>query len=160
VVTGTAGKLRELFKAHGHDEDNILTVPDNIGSRYAVLTPAGLLPAALMGLDVRALLLGAASMTKRFLEEPFDRNPVLQSALVNYLMAEELGKPLRIMSIWSKKLEAVGRWYEQLVAESLGKMGRGPTPLTIVQTHDLYTRGQQNQEGPRDRVINNLVVKS
>src|SRR5439155_16593496 len=122
--------------------------------------PAGLLPAAVMGLDVRALLLGAAAMTKRFLEEPVERNPVLQLAAVNYLMNEEMGKPIRVLSIWSRKLEGVGLWYEQLVAESLGKQGRGPTPLTAVQTRDLYVRGQQHQEGPRDRVINNLVIKS
>ena len=56
---------------------------------------------------MRALLLGAAAMTKRFLEEPFERNPVLQFAAVNYLMAEECGKPIRVFSIWSRKLEAV-----------------------------------------------------
>lgn len=160
AVTGTSSRLRDLFTAYGQDEQTILTIPDHIGSRYAVFTPAGLLPAALMGLDVRALLLGAAAMTKRFLEEPFERNPVLQFALINYLMVEELGKPQRVLSIWTKKLRTVGHWYKQLVAESLGKMGRGPTPLTVIQTSDLDSRGQQNQEGPRDRVINNLVVKN
>ena len=69
-------------------------------------------------------------------------------------------KPIRVLSVWSKKLEALGLWYDQLLAESLGKQGRGPTPLTVVQTRDLHSRGQQHQEGPRDRVINNLVVKS
>jgi glucose-6-phosphate isomerase len=125
-----------------------------------VFTAAGLLPAALLGLDVRALLLGAASMTKRFLEDPFERNPILQFAGVNYLMSEELHKPLRVLSVWSKKLEAVGAWYDHLLSESLGKQGRGPTPLTLVQPRDLSTRGQHNQEGPRDRFINNLVVKT
>jgi glucose-6-phosphate isomerase len=99
-------------------------------------------------------------MTKRFLEEPFERNPVLQFAAVNYLLAEELHKPVRVLAVWSKKLEGVGLWYEQLLAESLGKQSRGPTPLTAVQTRDLHSRGQQHQEGPRDRVINNLVVKA
>ena len=55
-------------------------------------------------LDVRALLLGAAAMTKRFMEEPFERNPVLQFAAVNFLMAQS--KPMRVLSIWSKKLPA------------------------------------------------------
>jgi glucose-6-phosphate isomerase len=159
-ITGAAGKLRDLAKAEGYGDDDILTIPDNVGGRYSALTPVGLLPAAVMGLDVRALLLGAAAMTKRFLEEPFERNPVLQYAGVNYLMAEEFGKPVRVLSVWSKKLEALGLWYDQLLAESLGKQGRGPTPLTVVQTRDLHSRGQQHQEGPRDRVLNNLVVKS
>jgi glucose-6-phosphate isomerase len=160
AVTGGQSKLRELFKAYGHSDDDVLTIPDNIGGRYSVFTAAGLLPAATMGLDVRALLLGAAAMTKRFLEEPFERNPVLQYAAVNYLLAEEGTKPLRVLSVWSKKLEGVGLWYDQLLAESLGKQGRGPTPLTVVQTRDLHSRGQQHQEGPRDRVINNLIVKA
>jgi glucose-6-phosphate isomerase len=160
AVTGPEGKLRDLFRALGHDERTLLTIPANVGARFAVFTAAGLLPAAVMGLDVRALLLGAAAMTKRFLEEPFERNPVLQFAGVNYLLTEELQKPLRVFAAWSKKLEGVGQWYEQLVAPSLSKQGRGATPLTMVGTRDLYARGQQHQDGPRDRVINNLVVKN
>jgi glucose-6-phosphate isomerase len=113
-----------------------------------------------MGLDVRALLLGAAAMTRRFLEEPFDRNPVLQYAAVNYLMATQHAKPIRVLSVWSKKLEAVGWWYDQLLSESLGKQGLGATPITTVQTRDLHSRGQQHQEGNRDKIINNLVVKA
>ena len=75
-------------------------------------------------------------MTKRFLEEPFERNPVLQFAAVNYLMTEEVGKHTRVLSSWSKKLESVGMWYDQLLAESLGKQGRGPTPFTAVMIGD------------------------
>jgi glucose-6-phosphate isomerase len=113
-----------------------------------------------MGLDTRALLLGAAAMTKRFLEEPFERNPVLQFAAINHLMAEELGKTTRVMAVWSKKLEAVGWWYDQLLSESLGKQGQGSTPLTVVQSRDLHSRGQQHQEGTRDKIINNLYVRT
>jgi glucose-6-phosphate isomerase len=160
AVTGNDSALYKLFQAYGHDEQTILTIPDNIGPRYSVFTAAGLLPAAVMGLDVRALLLGAATMSKRFLEEPFERNPVLQFAGLNYLMAEEYSKPLRVFSVWSRKLEALGQWYDQLLAQSLGKQGRGPMPLTMVGTRDLHARGQQHQEGPRDRTINNLVVKN
>ncbi len=159
-VTGTSGPMRELFKADGYTDDDILTIPDNIGSRFSVFTAAGLLPAALMDLDIRALLQGAATMTRRFLDDPFERNPVLQLATVNYLMHEEIGKPIRVLSIWSKKLAALGRWYDQLVSTSLGKQGRGPTPLSLVQSSDLYARGQQHQEGSRDRFVNNLIVRA
>jgi glucose-6-phosphate isomerase len=160
AVTGPTSKMRDLFRAVGHNDADILTIPETVGGRFSVFTPAGLLPAALMGLDVRALLLGAAAMTKRFLEEPFERNPALQFAAVNYMMAEELQKPIRVLSVWSQKLGATGLWYDHLLSESLGKHGRGPTPLTIVQTRDLHTRGQQQMEGPRDRLVNNLIVKS
>ncbi len=159
AVTGDTGKLRRLFRAHGQDDGNILDVAENIGSPLSVFTATGLLPAAVMGLDVRALLLGAAAMTKRFLEEPFERNPVLQFAGINYLMAQECHKPLRVLSVWSKKLEALGWWYDQLLASSLGKQGRGSTPLTMVAGRDLTVRGQQHQDGPRDRLITNLLVK-
>jgi glucose-6-phosphate isomerase len=159
-VTGSSGPLREIFRAEGYTDDEILTIPDNVGSRFSVFSAAGLLPAALVGLDVRALLQGAAAMTRRFLDEPFDRNPVLQLAAVNHLMLEEQGKPIRVLSIWSKKLAALGQWYDQLVATSLGKQGRGPTPMSLVQTRDLYARGQLHQEGPRDRFTNNLIVRT
>jgi glucose-6-phosphate isomerase len=158
-VTGPKGKLRDLAKAEGIAEDDILTIPDDVGGRYSVFSPVGLLPAAVMGLDVRALLLGAAAMTKRFLEEPFDRNPVLQFAAVNHLMTEEVGKKIRVMAVWNKKLESVGLWYDQLLSESLGKVNRGATPITSVYTRDLHSRGQQHQDGTRDKLINNLIVR-
>jgi glucose-6-phosphate isomerase len=158
-ITGPKGKLRDLCRSEGHSDDDILTIPDDVGGRFSVLTPVGLLPAAIMGLDVRAILLGAAAMTKRFLEEPFDRNPVLQFAAVNYLMTEELKKTTRVMAVWSKKLEALGWWHDQLLSESLGKNNRGATPLTVVNSRDLHSRGQQHQEGTRDKMINNVIVK-
>jgi glucose-6-phosphate isomerase len=99
-------------------------------------------------------------MTRRFLDEPFERNPVLQYAGVNYLLNEQMGVPMRVLATWTRKLEALGLWYDQLLAESLGKQGRGPTPLTVVQTRDLHSRGQQHQEGPRNKMINNLIVKA
>jgi len=157
-ITGSKGKLRELCFAEGFTEDDLLTIPENVGGRFSVFTGVGLLPAAVMGLDVRAMLLGAATMTRRFIEEPFDRNPVLQLAAINHLMTER-GKHIRVLSAWSRKLEAVGWWYDQLLAESLGKNGRGATPITAVSTRDLHSRGQQHQEGTRDKLINNLVVR-
>jgi glucose-6-phosphate isomerase len=160
AVTSPLSKLRDLFRAHGHDDAEILTIPDHVGERFSVFTAAGLLPAALMGLDVRAMLLGAATMTKRFLEEAFERNPVLQYAGINHLMYHDMHKPIRVLAVWSKKLETVGLWYDKLLAESLGKQGKGPTPLTMVNTRDLHSRGQQNQDGPRDRIINNLILKN
>jgi glucose-6-phosphate isomerase len=159
-VTGPAGRLRDLCKADGYADGDIFTIPGDVGGRYSVFTPAGLLPAAVLGLDVRALLLGAAAMTRRFLEEPFERNPVLQYAGLNHLLTARHNKPVRVLAAWSKKLEAVGLWYDQLLAESLGKQGQGPTPLTMVATRDLHGRGQQLQEGARDKVVNNLLVKS
>jgi glucose-6-phosphate isomerase len=160
AVTGAEGRLRELCRAEGLADDHVLTMPERVGERFAVLTPAGLLPAALLGLDARALLLGAATMTQRFLEEPFERNPALQVAAANYLLTEEGHNPVRVLAAWTRKLEALGRWYECLLSESLDKQGRGPTPMTLVLPRDLYAAGQLLQEGPRDKVINHLVVST
>ena len=151
--------LRQLFKAEGFADEDMFTIPARVGGRYSVFTPAGLLPAAIMGLDIRAMLLGAASMTKQFLEEPFERNMVLQYAALSYLLSEEQHKHTRVFAVWSRKLEALGLWYDQLLAESLGKQGRGPTPLTAVMTRDLHSRGQQHQEGRRDKFIVNVMVQ-
>ncbi len=160
-VTGPGDSpLRKLLKAEGYSDDEIFTIPDRVGGRFSIFSPVGLLPAGLMGLDIRALLQGASSITRNFLEEPFERNIVLQFAAVCHLMTEELGKNIRVMSVWSKKLEALGLWYDQLMAESLGKQGRGATPLTSVMTRDLHSRGQQFQEGKRDKLIINITVKS
>lgn len=159
-VTGPKGKLRDYAKAEGYSDDDILTIPDEVSGRYSAFTPAGLLPAAVMGLDVRALLLGAAAMTKRFLEDPFDKNPVLQYAAVNHLLAAEHGKTTRVLAVWTRKLEALGLWHDHLVSESLGKAGKGVTPLTAVKPRDLHTRGQQHQDGIRDKAINNLYVRT
>jgi glucose-6-phosphate isomerase len=64
------------------------------------------------------------------------------------------------MAVWSKKLESVGLWYDQLLSESLGKAGKGATPITSVYSRDLHSRGQQHQEGAWDKLINNLYVRT
>jgi glucose-6-phosphate isomerase len=76
------------------------------------------------------------------------------------LMETRRGATMRVLSTWGKGLEAVGLWYDQLLSESLGKNGQGATPLTVVNTRDLHSRGQQHQEGRRDKLITNLIVEN
>jgi glucose-6-phosphate isomerase len=159
VTARAGGKVRDLLLAQGFVDADILTVADDIGCRFGVFTAEGLLPAAILGLDVRALLLGAATMTRRFLEEPFERNPVLQFAAVNMLLAEEHAKRVRVLAVWAAKLAELGHWYEQLAAGALARHGRGPTPLTCVLPRDLSARGQLLQDGPRTAHVNHLIVK-
>jgi glucose-6-phosphate isomerase len=160
-ITGrSGGKVRDLFLAQGFTDADILNLPDNIGCPFSAFTPAGLLPAALAGLDARAILLGAAAMTRRFFEDPFERNPVLQFAAANHLLSEEHGKRTRLFAVWSDRLGALARWYEQLVTSALGRQGRGPTPATCLMPRDAGGRGQQGQDGPRTTVVNNLIVKT
>lgn len=156
-VTGPSGRLHDLATAIGCDP--IFCIPDGVGGRFSVLCAVGLLPAALMGLDIIKLLEGAAAMNERFRAAPPGANPVLDYVAVCHLMEEEHGANIRVLSTWGKGLEAAGFWYDQLLSESLGKQGRGATPLTVVNTRDLHSRGQQHQEGRRDKLITNVIVE-
>ena len=154
-VTGKTGKLAALAKAIGCPD--VFDIPDGVGGRFSVFTAVGLLPAAIVGIDVVQLLEGAAAMNRRFREAPVAENPVLRFVGMCHL-AEEAGATIRVLSSWSNRLEAVGLWYDQLLSESLGKDEKGATPLTVVTPRDLHSRGQQHQEGRRDKLITNLVV--
>jgi len=157
-VTGESGKLHELATEIGCQQ--IYSVPDGVGGRFSVLSPVGLLPAAFLGLDCIQLLEGAKAMNEHFRAAPPAENVVLQYVGVNHLLAKHRDKSMRVMSVWSKALEAVGLWYDQLLAESNGKHGLGVTPLTTVNTRDLHSRHQQHQQGRNDKVFNNVIVQS
>ncbi|MEQ8847960.1 glucose-6-phosphate isomerase [Botrimarina sp.] len=157
-VTGASGKLFDLSQALGAPE--VYEVPDGVGGRFSVLSAVGLLPAALMGLDIEKLLAGAKAMNDHFESAPVAENVVLQYVGVCHLLEETEECSTRVLSTWGKRLEATGLWYDQLLAESLGKQEQGALPLTIVNTRDLHSRGQQHQEGPRDKVITNVIVQS
>jgi glucose-6-phosphate isomerase len=154
-VTGESGRLRSLAEAAGYRD--VYSIPDGIGGRFSVLTAVGLLPAVTAGLNIRALLQGAAALTDHFRRAPFEQNVVLQFVAVCHAFEADHGMNCRVLSTWGSRLEAVGLWYDQLLSESLGKHERGATPLTVVNTRDLHSRGQQHQEGRRDKLITNLL---
>ncbi len=155
-ATGDGGKLHDLATAIGCEE--IFSVPDGVGGRFSVLSAVGLIPAAFLGLDCMRLLEGAVAMNRHFETAAPQDNVVLQYVAVNHLLAQHRDKSTRVLSVWSKELEAVGLWYDQLLAESNGKAGLGVTPLTTVNTRDLHSRHQQHQQGRNDKVFNNLIV--
>ena len=157
-VTGKSGKLFDLSSAIGCKD--LFHVPDGVGGRFSILSPVGLLPASILGLDIVRLLEGAVAMNEHFRTASYADNVVLQFVASNWSMYEKYGYKLRILSVWAKSLEAVGLWYDQLMAESLGKHERGATPLTVVNTRDLHSRAQQHQEGARDKFILNLLTDS
>jgi glucose-6-phosphate isomerase len=156
AVTGEGSRLWQVAQQDNLPPENVFSMPGDVGGRYSIFTAVGLVPAAALGLNVIELLSGAADMTKRFLAEPAATNPVLRYAGVSYLAERKRGATIRVLQGWSKKLEWIGYWYDQLLAESLGKHGTGATPITAVGTRDLHSRGQQHQEGRRDKLITNL----
>jgi glucose-6-phosphate isomerase len=157
-VTGTSGKLFELANALHCRE--MFEVPEGVGGRFSVLSAVGLLPAALLGLDVGKLLRGAVAVNEHYRAAGPAENIVLQYVGVCHLLEERRGCHVRVLSTWGKRLEALGLWYDQLLAESLGKQERGALPITVVNTRDLHSRGQQHQEGPRDKLITNVIVEA
>ena len=157
-ITGTSGKLFELATAL--DCPEIYHVPDGVGGRFSVFSAVGLLPAAIMGLDVVKLLEGATAMNEQFHAAPIGENVVLDYAGICHLLEDRRGCDVRLLSTWGNRLEALGLWYDQLLSESLGKQERGAMPLTVVNTRDLHSRGQQHQQGKRDKLVTNVIVDS
>lgn len=157
-VTGEAGKLRDLSNIRGYR--HVFPIPDDVGGRFSIFTAVGLFPAAVLGMDIGKLLQGAADMTEHFRSADLGENPVLDYTGICHLLEEREGLSIRVLSTWGKRLEALGLWYDQLLAESLGKEERGATPLTVVNTRDLHSRGQQHQAGRRDKLITNVIVES
>ena len=158
-VTGSSGRLFDLSAALGCPD--VFPVPDGVGGRFSILSAVGLLPAAILGLDVVRLLEAAAAMNARFKDAPVGDNPVLDYVGVSHLMERDHGATMRVLSVWAKGLESIGLWYDQLLAESLGKTEQhGATPLTVLNTRDLHSRGQQHQAGRRDKLITNVIVEA
>ncbi|MDB4766334.1 glucose-6-phosphate isomerase [bacterium] len=157
-VTGESGKLSDLSTEIGC-VDRFL-VPNGIGGRFSVFSSVGLLPAAVLGIDVVRMLEAAAAMNSHFQTAELGKNAVMDYVAVNHLLEVEQGVNIRVLSVWSKSLESAGFWYDQLLAESLGKHGKGALPLTCLNSRDLHSRAQQHQEGARDKVMNNVIVGS
>ena len=156
-VTGETGKLASLADAIGC-KDRYL-VPDGVGGRFSVFSAVGLLPAAILGIDVVKLLESASAMNTHFRTAEMGHNVVMDYVAVNHLL-EQKGVSTRVLSVWSKSLESAGFWYDQLLAESLGKNEKGALPLTCLNSRDLHSRAQQHQEGARDKVMNNVILDS
>lgn len=124
-------------------------IPDNVGGRFSVLTPVGLLPIACAGFDVEALVKGAADMeTLCAPEVPFAENPAEQyAAYRNALYAE--GKKIEILANFQPKLHYINEWWKQLYGESEGKENKGIFPAAVDLTTDLHSMGQWIQQGER-----------
>jgi glucose-6-phosphate isomerase len=157
-ITGEQGKLRDLSNAAEYPVT--FPIPDGIGGRFSVLTAVGLFPAAVMGLDIQKLLQGAADMTRTFHTAQPGDNPAFDYTLTCKVFEDHFGMPIRVLSTWGLRMEAFGFWYDQLLSESLGKRELGATPITVVNSRDLHSRGQQHQEGRRDKLITNLIIET
>ena len=152
ITDAVKGALKTLASQEGY---KTFVVPDNVGGRYSVLTPVGLLPIVLAGFDVRAMLKGAAAEREALLRKSAD-NAAVQYAAMRNLLYSELGKKVEILVTFNPKFQYLCEWWKQLYGESEGKEGRGIFPASVVCTTDLHSMGQFIQEG--DRVMFETTV--
>ena len=149
------GFLREIAD---REDLKVLPIPADVGGRFSVLTPVGLLPAAVAGLDIEALLAGAAQCVDEVNEQGAE-HPAVVGATMYYLMDTARGRNVRVMMTYADALERLAAWFVQLWAESLGKDGKGSTPHGAVGTTDQHSQVQLYMQGPEDKVIEIVEVE-
>ena len=150
IVAITDAKRGAARAAADKEGYKTFVIPDNVGGRFSVLTPVGLLPIACAGFDIKALVAGAADMEKLTGPEvPFEQNIAAQYAAVRNALYAEKGKKIEIMVNYQPKLHFIAEWWKQLYGESEGKEHKGIFPASCDFTTDLHSMGQWIQEGER-----------
>lgn len=144
VTDESKGALRKLSEMEGYET---FIIPDNVGGRFSVLTPVGLIPVAVAGYDIRAMLEGARDMQKRSSEHSENNPAVAYAAIRNALYSS--GKKIEIIVNYNPKFQYVAEWWKQLYGESEGKENKGIFPASVNFTSDLHSMGQYIQEGER-----------
>ena len=145
TTDSSRGVLHDLAVAEGYET---FVVPDAVGGRYSVLTPVGLLPAAVAGVDTDALLAGAREMMERCRAASFEENPAWQYAACRYELYHR-GKKIEVLGCYDPAFRFMSEWWKQLYGESEGKEGKGIFPASVEYTADLHSMGQYLQEGER-----------
>ncbi len=140
------GALKQLADEEGYPR---FEIPGNVGGRYSVLTPVGLLPIAVAGMDIREMMAGAAE-GEQHTSSPIDldRNPAYLYAAIRNLLVRK-GKTIELMAAFHPSLKTMVEWWRQLAGESEGKDGKGIFPAAAEYTVDLHSLGQWMQEGNR-----------
>ena len=159
------GSLRQIARTEGI---NTFSIPSSVGGRFSVMTAVGLLPAALLGIDIRALLAGAAEQRELVFKRNFDLNPSAAFALLQYLAQTVRGQGIHVMMSYSNALFRTADWFRQLWAESLGKKSNlrgetvhtGPTPVAALGSTDQHSQVQLYVEGPYDKTFTLLLPQS
>jgi glucose-6-phosphate isomerase len=158
VTTEGKGDLFALAQAEGY---RTFGIPENVGGRFSVLSPVGLVPAALIGIDIRKLARGAAAMTHLSWQADLAENIALRAALYHWLIWTAKQKPIHVAFAYSNHLWGTAFWFRQLWAESLGKardragnvVHTGQTPVAALGTTDQHSQVQLYIEGPNDKVF-------
>ncbi len=163
VTDGKQGTLKSISDKHNFDT---FVIPDNVGGRYSVFTPVGLVPLLFAGVDIEALLTGAIQAEKDLSNEKIEENPAYQYAVARTIMSKKYATEL--MGSYEPNLQYFTEWWKQLFGESEGKEAKGLFPASVTFTADLHSLGQYIQEGTKllfETIIwfkdttNDIVVK-
>ncbi len=147
VTDKSRGALKSLATGEGYAT---FVIPDDVGGRFSVLTPVGLLPLAAGGVNIAELVRGAQDMEAATgCDIPFEQNPAAIYAATRTALYEE-GKKIEILASYEPKLQYFAEWWKQLYGESEGKEGKGLFPASVTLTADLHSMGQYIQEGERN----------
>ncbi len=160
IVVTTGEPDSPLGRFAGHSACPILPVPEDVGGRFSVLSPVGFFPLAFLGVDVEAVVEGALSVRDAFLQSEYYENPALLLALNLYALATRCGVSQMVFMPYCERMCDLGRWWQQLFAESLGKRHslssenapRGLTPIAALGPRDQHSLLQLLLEGPADKV--------
>ncbi len=144
VTDAARGALKTMSNDEGY---KTFVIPDDVGGRFSVLTPVGLIPIALAGYDIRALVKGAAAMAAKCYERNHDNIAVRYAAIRNEYY--DGGKSIELLVNYNPKLHSISEWWKQLYGESEGKDGKGIFPASATFTTDLHSLGQYVQDGQR-----------
>jgi glucose-6-phosphate isomerase len=148
---GKVNGLRQLLETH---KVEMLEHHTGVGGRFSVLTNVGLLPAAVAGLDIKRIREGAAKALAPVLaSKPAAEVPSALGAALSIALAESNGKPITVLMSYSDRLERFAKWYVQLWAESVGKDGKGTTPVAALGPVDQHSQLQLFIAGPRDKLF-------
>lgn len=145
TTDSSRGALLSLAKDSGYER---FVIPDDVGGRFSVFTPVGLLPIAAAGIDIRALLAGAAAMRAVAFDPDPSANPALHYAALRDALNRS-GRPVEVLASFTPALTQVAEWWKQLFGESEGKDGKGIFPAAVHNTTDLHSMGQYIQDGRR-----------
>ncbi|PID88533.1 MAG: glucose-6-phosphate isomerase, partial [Bacteroidia bacterium] len=145
ITDESKGALRKLSEQEGY---KTFVIPDNVGGRYSVLTPVGLLPIACAGHNISELIEGAKDMQKQLLLSSYDDNIAMQYAAIRNALYRS-GKKIEVLVNYHPKLANISEWWKQLYGESEGKEGKGIFPASVNFTTDLHSMGQYIQDGER-----------
>ncbi len=157
ITDKARGALKTLATQEGYPT---FVIEDNVGGRYSVLSPVGLLPLAVAGVDVDAFVEGAREMELLCGEStPIEKNPAAQYAIVRNELYKA-GKKIEILGSYEPKLQYIAEWWKQLYGESEGKEGKGIFPASVTLTADLHSMGQYIQEGERTLFETIISVKN